>query len=168
MSLKFVYTNQDGSVSIVVAADKPTLERVLGPLTDEEYRTHVLERSIPEGVTNVREISDSDLPADRSYRNAWCDKTAKSSLDINMVAVKNILLTKLRASRDEKLSKSDSLVARAIESGADLSALKAKRQALRDSTNALKAIAVSEKDLNSDTVLKALEGAVPTLQDVTL
>ena len=159
MSLKFVYTRVDGGVSVVHAAPKKDLERVLGTLTHDQYVAHVLKRSIPTGATNVRELLEEDLPVSRKYRNAWVDKSNTSKIDLDMVQVKNLLLVDLRRERDVKLKESDSLVARALESGADMTTLKEKRQALRDATNALKAVTVSEADLNSNEKLVELESA---------
>ena len=102
--MKFVYTRpEDGGVSVVVPAPKADLEWVLGPLTDDEYRAHVLERSIPPDALNVREISDDDLP-DREFRNAWCDVTPESSIDIHSEKAKELALDKLRLKRQEKFN----------------------------------------------------------------
>ena len=168
MSLKFCYTNADGTVSIVHAAPKEHLERVLGPLTDEEYKSHVIERSIPKDAINVREVSDEHIPTDRKYRDAWVDVTDLKTIDLDLKKVKDMLLKQVRQDRDDKLSESDSLVSRALESGEDISKLREQRQSLRDATNALKDIKVSEKDINSAEKLAELEAAVPTIEKVKL
>lgn len=71
--MKFAYIRtEDGGLSIVHAAPKETLERVLGPLTDEQYRQHIIERSIPADAQDVRELPDDwQPPAPRCLRNAW-------------------------------------------------------------------------------------------------
>jgi hypothetical protein len=56
MPLRFAYTRPNGGVSIVSAAPKAHLERLIGefgPLSDADYRDHVLRRSIPAGAANA-------------------------------------------------------------------------------------------------------------------
>lgn len=61
--LRYSYTRPDGGVSVVCAAPKEHIERVLGPLTDAQYVAHVKERSIPADATNVVELAaDDDVP----------------------------------------------------------------------------------------------------------
>lgn len=159
MSLKFVYTDADGNLCVVHAAPKEHLEKVLGKLTDKAYRKHVLARSIPDDAINVREISVDDIPADRKYRNAWVDRSEASSIDICMVKVKDLLLKDLRERRNALLAKSDPLVTREIETGKVDVDLRSKRQALRDCTEPLKAVAVDDSHLNCPEKLAELESA---------
>lgn len=141
--LKFIYTNPDGSVSIINAAPKEVIEHVLGPLTDLEYKAHILEVSVPNNATNVREISDNDIPENREFRGAWCDVTNTSAVDIDLVKVKSITLSRLRETRDAALSQLDAQTLIAVERNEDLSLIVSKKQALRDATEPLKALEVS-------------------------
>ena len=69
---KIVYTrDSDGGVSVVVPALKADIERVLGPLTDEQYEQHVWERSVPENAITPTSIVDSAIPESREFRGAW-------------------------------------------------------------------------------------------------
>ena len=56
---RFIYTNDDGSISIVVPADKTdlTLEKIK-------------DKDCPSGKT-VYTVNKSAIPTDRSFRNAW-------------------------------------------------------------------------------------------------
>ena len=56
---KFIYTNDDGSISIVVPADKTDL-------TLEQIK----DKDCPSGKT-VYTVNKSAIPTDRSFRNAW-------------------------------------------------------------------------------------------------
>lgn len=130
--MKFVYT-KDGTLNVVVAAPKAHLEKVFGPLTDEQYKAHVISRSIPEGV-EYREITDNELPPDRIFRDAWKDE---GGIKIDMPKARNIHLARIRSSRNEKLKSSDAEFLKTLESSnyqqtPELVAIKAKRQALRD------------------------------------
>ena len=56
---RFIYINDDGSISIVCPADKTNL-------TLDEIKT----RACPSGKT-VYTVDKSAIPTDRSFRNAW-------------------------------------------------------------------------------------------------
>ena len=56
---RFIYTNDDGSISIVVPADKTDL-------TLEQIK----DKDCPSGKT-VYTVNKSAIPTDRSFRNAW-------------------------------------------------------------------------------------------------
>ena len=56
---RFIYTNDDGSISIVVPADKTDL-------TLEQIK----DKDCPCGKT-VYTVNKSAIPTDRSFRNAW-------------------------------------------------------------------------------------------------
>ena len=161
---KIIYTRADGGISIVSPAPKKDLEKVLGPLTHKQYKKHVMERSIPAGIT-CREIEGSDLPASRELRNAWVDKTPESTIDICCEKAKDILLVKLRASRNEALAASDVDMTRALEDNdlAKVNAMRTRRSALRNATESLKAVDVVGK-LN-DKVLLAELARLSVLQE---
>ena len=154
--MKIMYTRpEDGGVSIVIAASKEDIEKVLGPLTQEEYEAHVIERSIPANATRVKRIEDSGIPADREFRNAWVDVTAAAKIDIDLVKAKDIKLTELRAARDAELAKLDKDFMIALERGEDLEAIKARKQELRDATEPLKNLEVS--GINNKVTLKQIK-----------
>ena len=56
---RFIYTNDDGSISIVVPADKTDL-------TLEQIK----DKDCPSGKT-VYTVNKSAIPTDRSFRDAW-------------------------------------------------------------------------------------------------
>ncbi len=129
--MKIIYTRPDGGISVVHAAAKGDLERTLGPLTDEAYRAHVYERSIPKDATNVREVTASDIPTDRTFRNAW-----KNDLTVDMVKAREIHRGKLRDDRAPLLAQLDVDYQRADEKG-DTKAkqdIAKRKQDLRDAT----------------------------------
>lgn len=75
-NLRIVYTNQDGSVSIVVPA--PDYAGTMEELA---------EKVVPQGVT-YRIIATSDLPASRNWRNAWTDANPTDTVDIDLEKAK--------------------------------------------------------------------------------
>ena len=56
---RFIYTNDDGSISIVCPADKTDL-------TLDQIKA----KDCPSGKT-VYTVNKSDVPSDRSFREAW-------------------------------------------------------------------------------------------------
>lgn len=135
---KIAYQRPDGGTSIVIAAPKESLEKVLGPLTDAEYEAHVRERSIPEDALDVVDIDDSAIPQTREFRNAWVLSGANISEDLSKSTA--IKLAQVRAERDARLTATDKDYMKALEANdqATLAALKITRQNLRDATNSLK------------------------------
>lgn len=141
---KIMYTRvEDGGLSIVVPAAKEDIEKVLGPLTQEQYEQHVWERSVPSDAINPRLIDEGGIPDTREFRDAWCDATAPATVDISLVKAKDIQLAKMRAERNKKLEATDVEFMVAFEKGEDQTAIKQKKQSLRDATNPLKALSVS-------------------------
>jgi hypothetical protein len=129
--VKIVYTRPDGGLSIVTAAPKEDIERALGPLTDEAYRAHVLERSIPEDARDVRVMPDDWQPqADRSFRDAW--HLDGRNVGVDMAKARDIHRDRLRRDRAERLAHLDIEAMRAIEAGGDAEAVAAEKQKLRD------------------------------------
>ena len=140
---KIMYTRaEDNGLSIIIPADKADLEKVLGPLTEEQYDQHVWERSVPPNAINPRYVDEDGLPANREFRNAWCDATPDAKVDIDLKKAKDLQLTKLRSTRNEKLTQADVEFMTKLEKGEDLTAIKAKKQKLRDATEPLKALSV--------------------------
>ena len=153
--MRFLYTRQiDGGLSVVNAAPKEHLERLLGPMTDEEYKAHVIERSIPKNAINMVEVEDSFKLPDREFRNAW--KQDGKAVDFDLVKAKNIQLSKIRAAREPKLEALDQEFMLALEKGDSTAAIVAKKQALRDITEPLKALDVK----NIEDVKKAFPEAL--------
>ena len=68
--MRFIYTHpDDGLVRLAIAAPKAHLERMTGaPISDADYRAHILRKLIPDGAGDVTEVPDDfTLPrGDRS------------------------------------------------------------------------------------------------------
>lgn len=107
MTLRFSYTRPDGGVVIVAAAPKDKLELILGPLTDVEYRAHVLARSIPTDATDVAELPIDWSPpdTDRTFRDAW--RQTAGTFSIDMKHAREILRERMRAKGVTKVPEID-------------------------------------------------------------
>lgn len=105
MMKKIVYTGSDGGVCIVHPAPKQDLEKVLGPLTQQEYEAHIRERSIPHDAINPISIEDADIPSDRYFRDAW--RQDGKVIGVDMDKARTIHMKHIRKLRDKALEKLD-------------------------------------------------------------
>lgn len=163
---KIIYTNEDGSVSIVIPAPKADIEKVLGPLDEEAYKNFVIQKSIPQTASNVREIDEEDIPPTREFRQAWCDVSEASHIDIDCQKAKDIVLCKLRTERQalfEELGFPTKLNSE-LEGAIIGKETRDKLKVLREATEPLKQLDC-EGVINDDTVLEKIKklGVLPCL-----
>jgi hypothetical protein len=154
---KLIYNHaRTGVACVVVPAPKEAIERVLGPLSDAEYKAHVIERSIPDGV-DYREIDDEHIPKSREFRNAWVDKSNKPNVDICCEKARELVLKRVRDKREKKLLEQDKKLMQAIRKQEDASSINKETEALLDITNPLKAMDVKGKLNDKELLDKMLE-----------
>lgn len=118
MEKLYAIKRQSGKVGIAaVVVKSKSLEQIMIEI-DSKYEAG-------DKIVSYREIAASDIPADRSFREAWTDDFDTPTVDVHMERAKDIHMSRIRAARDKKLSKLD------IEQlkGNDVSAQK---KALRD------------------------------------
>lgn len=150
MAVRFAYQSADG-VAIVVAAPKADLERVLGRLTEDQYRRHVVERSIPAGHKYIELKDDWTPPDDRTFRGAWT--LDGKAVTVDMPKARKLFLDRVREARVRKLEALDNEWMKATGQGraADAVYVETERQALRDLPQTLNVDAASTTE-----ALKAL------------
>ena len=128
---KIIYTNSDGTVSIIIPA---------GDVNDDI-------KDVPSGLS-YEIVEDSAIPTDRSFRNAW--KQNGKTIETDMTKAKEIHKTNIRTARETKLAELDIEFQRALETSADTSTIVAKKQTLRDAPSASGiSTAASESDLKA-------------------
>ena len=128
---KIIYTNSDGTVSIITPA---------GDVNDAI-------KDVPSGLS-YEIVEDSVIPTDRSFRNAW--KQNSKTIETDMTKAKEIHKDKIRIARTPKLAELDIEFQRALETSADTSTIVAKKQTLRDAPSASGiSTAASEADLKA-------------------
>ena len=163
---RIIYTNTNGDLSVVIPAPKEVIEKILGPLSHAQYEAHVITQSIPAGI-KYRPVDDKDIPESREFRNAWCDVTAESTIDISCEKARDSKLEALRSKRDKLLKEEDIVFMRKAELEQDLETTKDRRENLRNITGPLKSLNVSGKyndkvllqkiiDLSSDDFISIL------------
>ncbi len=133
MSRKIVYMRPDGGMSVVhpVRNTHPALET----LTDAQIERRAWSRLPPDAI-NPRWAFESDIPTDRTFRDAWSD-TGSGLVQVDMSKAQEIQKDRLRELRAPKLEALDIAFMKALESG-DTKAqadVVAQKQALRDVTN---------------------------------
>ena len=128
---KIIYTNSDGTVSIIIPA---------GDVNDAI-------KDVPSGLS-YEIVEDSAIPTDRSFINAW--KQNGKTIETDMTKAKEIHKTNIRTARETKLAELDIEFQRALETSADTSTIVAKKQTLRDAPSASGiSTAASEADLKA-------------------
>lgn len=118
MTQVIIYTNNDGGVDVC----SPT-----GELPIEEVQA----KDTPSGSI----IVDVDsLPNEyNEFFNAW--RLVDGVVSVDLAASKEITKARLRREREPLLTAQDVLFQRALETGADTTAIVAEKQRLRDITN---------------------------------
>jgi hypothetical protein len=117
---RILFTTPEGTLSVIVPAPGATLEQCL--------------KAVPEGVA-YEVVAVADVPADRTFRNAWKHDTspAPEKVAVDMLKAKDISHEKRRAKRAAEFAPLD--VEATIPGKA--AQAEAKRQAVRDKHDAL-------------------------------
>jgi hypothetical protein len=135
MSQVIIFTNDNGGVSTCIPTGEISIEAVM-------------EKDVPEG-RGARIVNVSDLPRDNDFYNAW--EMDATSVTVNKAKAVEITKERLRAERTPLLATQDVAFQRALESGADTTAIVAEKQRLRDITS----LATEDKTLEELRALKA-------------
>jgi hypothetical protein len=117
MAQVIIFTNSNGGVSVCI----PTGELDINAVKAKDTPSHSII------------VQDSELPqADNDFFNAW--ELANGVVTVNITKAKEITKARLRQEREPLLAAQDVLFQRALESGADTTAIVAEKQRLRDVT----------------------------------
>ena len=128
---RIIYTNSDGTVSIITPAGD-----VNNAIKD-----------VPSGLS-YEIVEDSAIPTDRSFRNAW--KQNSKTIETDMTKAKEIHKDKIRIARTPKLAELDIEFQKALETSSSTTDIVAKKQLLRDAPAASGiSTAASEADLKA-------------------
>jgi hypothetical protein len=118
MSQVIIFSNKNGGVSTCIPTGEISIEAVLA-------------KDCPKGSIIVNQ---SDLPNQHNdFFNAW--ELVDGKVEVNLAKAVEITKKRLRAERTPLLAAQDVAFQRALESGADTTAIVAEKQRLRDITN---------------------------------
>lgn len=117
MTQIIIHTDENGNVSITIPTGEISIEEVLA-------------KDCPDHAIIVNR---ADLPNEHNdFFNAW--ELADGKVSVNLTKATDITKNRLRAERKPLMDAQDVLFQRALESGADTSAIVAEKQRLRDIT----------------------------------
>ena len=119
MALVIIHTNDNGGVSVTVPTGEISIEAVKTKDTPE-HSIIVDDSTLPQGVG-------------ASFFDAW--ELVDGKVEVSLAKATEITKKRLRAEREPLLAAQDIAFQRALESGADTSAIVAEKARLRDITN---------------------------------
>jgi len=117
MTQAIIYTNENGGVSVCTPTGEISIEAVQA-------------KDTPAGSLIV---NTSDLPTANDFFDAW--ELVDGKVEVNLAKAKEITKKRLRAEREPLLAAQDIAFQRALETGADTTAIVAEKQRLRDVTS---------------------------------
>lgn len=100
--------------------------------TDENVQAQIKRSPFSQPVNNWRRMDQSEIPADRTFRNAWVD--GGTTVAVDMPKARDLHRDRIRSDRALLFSQLDVAYARADEAGDTeaKAAIAAQKQALRD------------------------------------
>lgn len=113
-----VFENDNGGVATCVPTGEISIDAVMA-------------KDVPKG-RNARIINVSDMPRDTDFYDAF--ELTPTAITVNLAKAKEITKNRLRAERTPLLAAQDVAFQRALESGADTTAIVAEKNRLRDIT----------------------------------
>lgn len=148
---KIIYTRPDGGVSIV----HPVRNTIGENLTsDDEIEKRAWDK-LPADAINPRFVDASEIPADRTFRDAWVDSSGKIGHDMDKCRAMH--KNRIRELRAPKLAALDVEYQRADEDG-DLKRKKviaSQKKALRDAT--------ADPKIYAAQTIEELKAAIPEI-----
>jgi hypothetical protein len=123
-----IYTNDSGNVSVCYPTGELDIEAV----------------KVKDTPAHSIIVDHNSLPnADADFFDAW--ELSEETVSVNFAKAQAITKTRLRAERAPLLAAQDVAFQRALESGADTTAIIAEKQRLRDITNLVNACTTTEE-----------------------
>ena len=120
MTQAIIFTNDNGGVSTCIPTGEISIDAVMT-------------KDVPAG-RGARIVNIVDLPNQHNdFYDAW--EMDATSVTVNFAKAVEITKKRLRAEREPLLAAQDVAFQRALESGADTTAIVAEKQRLRDITN---------------------------------
>jgi hypothetical protein len=130
MTQVIIFTNDNGGVATCTPTGELSIEAVL-------------EKDVPKGK-GARIVNITELPNQyQDFYDAW--EMDATSVKVNKAKAVELTKARLRMEREPLLAAQDILFQRALESGADTSAIVAEKQRLRDITS----LATASKSLET-------------------
>lgn len=113
-----IFRNDNGGVATCVPTGEISIDAVMA-------------KDVPAG-RGARIVNITDLPRDNDFYDAW--EMDDTTVTVNLAKAKEITKNRLRAERAPLLAAQDVAFQRALETGADTTAIVSEKQRLRDIT----------------------------------
>ena len=138
---KYLLRHSDGHISILIIKEG-TVEGEIAKYSHD----------VKTSIISYRSLSDVDIPNSREFRNAWCDISQESKIDIHADKARNILLDNVREQRKFMLESLDKDFIIALENNdqVKLGQIKTEKNRLRAITDPLKNLTVAESATDAD------------------
>jgi hypothetical protein len=117
MTQAIIFTNDNGGVSVCIPTGEISIEAVLA-------------KDCPAGAMIVEQ---SALPTANDFFDAW--ELVDGKVEVSLAKATELTKKRLRSEREPLLAAQDVAFQRALETGADTTAIVAEKQRLRDITN---------------------------------
>lgn len=134
--MRIIFTHADGSTAIMIPELQERVAKILpevANMTQIEYANFIAKRDVPVGSTNINIVSATDIPTDRTFRNAL-----KHDLIYDKQKCIDMTNNRLRTERAPLLAELDVQMLIAFETGAPTANIVAEKQRLRDITKIAK------------------------------
>lgn len=129
MTQAIIFTNDNGGVSVCIPTGEISIDAVMT-------------KDVPAG-RGARIVNIVDLPNQHNdFYDAW--EMDATSVTVNLDKAKELTKKRLRAEREPLLAAQDVAFQRALESGADTTAIVAEKQRLRDITGLVDGVTTLE------------------------
>ena len=127
--MRRIIYRQDGGISIVIPAPKSRRKNE----SEQKWLDRIFNKMTPINIIGFKDIDEKINPLpNRRFRNAW--SKGSRGIKVSLAKAKKQVLSEIRTVRDEELTRTDGLMARANEIGTqtEIDELKIYRQKLRD------------------------------------
>ena len=173
MNKVIVYKNKDDTIGILSAPDSgrrgvefDARDRPIRFEPEDVYLTRMAECDVPNG-TSWKIIPKSDIPNNRTLRDAWGINLDTEKITINNDKAKEIILVNTRQERNTKLEELDGPELRALgqNNNTELQKIRKVKQQLRDLP-----VTVTDDIMSKGgnfTKLENYKVKFPTMEDVT-
>lgn len=138
-----VWTNNEGRLQVTYPATRKGEK-------EEDAIQRAMGRAVPEDAKDVLIIDHSEVPQDRTFRDAW---THGGVFGVDMDKAKGIHREKLRRLRKPKMEALDVEALRNLSNPAKLTEIEGRKQELRDAT--------AYPTINAATTPDQLKAAIP-------
>ena len=175
MTKVIIYKNEDDTITIISAPDSGRLglefdasdEPILLE-SEEVYLTRMAELDVPNG-TSWKIIPKSDIPDNRTLRNAWGINLDTEKITINNDKAKDIILVNTRQERNTKLEELDGPEFRALaqDNTTELQNIRELKQQLRDLPVTVTNDIASKGGNFTHPSLEDYKVNFPTMEDIT-